>query len=165
MFKGSMVAIVTPLKNGNVDEQRLKELIEFQLENGTDAIVPCGTTGESATLSHDEHDKVIDITVNTVNKRVPVIAGTGSNSTAEAIKLTKHAKEIGEAMTNCLGKPIQVTIDIVKETIETPSSIKDQIQNQQQQEAEKIISDDSNIKALKEKFHATIVQTINSKNK
>lgn len=93
MLKGSMVAIVTPFKNGLVDEDNLRELIEFQIENGTDAIVPCGTTGESATLSHQEHKRVVEITVETVDKRVPVIAGTGSNSTEEAIKLTKHAKE------------------------------------------------------------------------
>lgn len=95
MFKGSMVAIVTPFKNGELDETKLKELIEFQIKNGTKVIVPCGTTGESPTLSHQEHDRVIDITVKTVNGRVPVIAGTGSNSTAEALRLTKHAKSAG----------------------------------------------------------------------
>src|SRR5512137_1130137 len=95
MFKGSIVAIVTPFKNGKVDEEALRGLIEFQIENGTDAIVPCGTTGESPVLSHEEHDRVIEITVDAVRKRVPVIAGTGSNSTAEAIRLTKHALEVG----------------------------------------------------------------------
>lgn len=95
MFKGSMVAIVTPFKDGELDKAKLKEMIEFQIENGTKVIVPCGTTGESPTLSHEEHDRVIDITVETVNGRVPVIAGTGSNSTAEALRLTKHAKEAG----------------------------------------------------------------------
>jgi 4-hydroxy-tetrahydrodipicolinate synthase len=95
MFKGAIVAIVTPFKNGEVDEEALRELIEFQIENGTDGIVPCGTTGESATLSHDEHDRVIEITVDAVKKRVPVIAGTGSNSTKEAIRLTRHAHDVG----------------------------------------------------------------------
>lgn len=95
MFKGAIVAIVTPFKNGKVDEEALRGLIEFQIENGTDAIVPCGTTGESPVLSHEEHDRVIEITVDAVKKRVPVIAGTGSNSTAEAIRLTKHAQEVG----------------------------------------------------------------------
>jgi len=95
MFKGAIVAIVTPFKNGQVDEEKLRELIEFQIENGTDGIVPCGTTGESPTLSHEEHDRVIEITVDAVKKRVPVIAGTGSNSTAEALRLTKHAHECG----------------------------------------------------------------------
>lgn len=95
MFKGAIVAIVTPFKNGKVDEEALRGLIEYQIENGTDAIVPCGTTGESPVLSHEEHDRVIEITVKAVNKRVPVIAGTGSNSTAEAIRLTKHAHEVG----------------------------------------------------------------------
>lgn len=95
MFTGAIVAIVTPFKNGKVDEEKLRELIEFQIENGTDAIVPCGTTGESPTLSHEEHDRVIEITVEAVRKRVPVIAGTGSNSTEEALRLTKHAHEVG----------------------------------------------------------------------
>lgn len=95
MFKGSIVAIVTPFKNGELDEAKLRELIEFHIKNGTKGIVPCGTTGESPTLSHEEHERVIDITVETVNGRVPVIAGSGSNSTAEALRLTKHAKEAG----------------------------------------------------------------------
>jgi len=95
MFKGAMVAIVTPFKSNQIDEKALRELIEFQIASGTDAIVPCGTTGESATLSHEEHDRVIEITVDAVRKRVPVIAGTGSNSTTEALRLTKHAYEAG----------------------------------------------------------------------
>ncbi|OQY51063.1 MAG: 4-hydroxy-tetrahydrodipicolinate synthase [Desulfobacteraceae bacterium 4572_87] len=95
MFEGSIVAIVTPFKNGQVDEEGYRKLIEFQIENGTSAIVPCGTTGESATLDVNEHARVIDIAVEAVNKRVPVIAGTGGNSTREAIALSKHAKEVG----------------------------------------------------------------------
>ncbi len=95
MFKGSMVAIVTPFKNGAVDEKALGDLIEFHIKNGTDLIVPCGTTGESATLSHEEHHQVVEFTVKTVNKRVPVVAGSGSNSTEESVKLTKHAKKAG----------------------------------------------------------------------
>lgn len=95
MIHGSMVAIVTPFRNGKIDEKALKDLIEFQIENGTHGIVPCGTTGESPTLSHEEHEYVIELTVNAVAKRVPVIAGTGSNSTKEAIRLTRFAKEIG----------------------------------------------------------------------
>jgi 4-hydroxy-tetrahydrodipicolinate synthase len=95
MFSGAIVAIVTPFKEGKVDEKSLRELIEFQIKNGTDGIVPCGTTGESSTLSHEEHDRVIEITVDAVKKRVPVIAGTGSNSTDEALRLTKHAYEAG----------------------------------------------------------------------
>ena len=95
MFKGSFVAIVTPFKDGKVDEEAYRELIDFQIENGTSGIVPCGTTGESATLNMEEHIGVIKIAVEAVNKRVPVIAGTGGNSTIEAIQLTKHAKEIG----------------------------------------------------------------------
>ncbi len=95
MFKGSIVAIVTPFNNGKIDEKKLRELIEFQIKNGTSGIVPCGTTGESATLSFDEHDRVIEITIEQVGKRIPVIAGTGSNSTEEAIMLTKHASQAG----------------------------------------------------------------------
>jgi 4-hydroxy-tetrahydrodipicolinate synthase len=95
MFSGAIVAIVTPFKNGKVDEETLRRLIEFQIANGTDGIVPCGTTGESSTLSHEEHDRVIEITIDAVKKRVPVIAGTGSNSTDEALRLTKHAHEAG----------------------------------------------------------------------
>ena len=95
MFKGSFVAIVTPFKNGKIDEKAYADLIEFQIGEGTQGIVPCGTTGESATLSHQEHERVVEITVEIVNKRVPVIAGTGSNSTSEAIMLTRHAKDAG----------------------------------------------------------------------
>lgn len=95
MFTGSFVAIVTPFLKGKVDERALAELIEWQIAKGTNGIVPCGTTGESATLSHEEHNRVIELTVEVVNRRVPVIAGTGSNSTAEAITLTKHAKQAG----------------------------------------------------------------------
>ena len=95
MFTGSLVAIVTPFRNGQVDERALAELIEWHIAKGTNGIVPCGTTGESATLSHGEHNRVIELTVEVVNRRVPVIAGTGSNSTEEAIALTKHAKQAG----------------------------------------------------------------------
>lgn len=95
MFRGSIVAIVTPFKEGRVDEEAYRELIEFQIENNTSAIVPCGTTGESATLNVEEHNRVIDIAVDAVKKRVPVIAGTGANSTSEAIELTAHAKKAG----------------------------------------------------------------------
>lgn len=95
MFKGAIVAIVTPFKKGKVDESSLRKLVEFQIKNGTDGIVPCGTTGESSTLSHEEHDRVIEIVIDAVKKRVPVIAGTGSNSTAEAIRLTRHAYKAG----------------------------------------------------------------------
>ena len=95
MFQGSFVALVTPFKNGKIDEDALKNLIEFQISNGTNGIVPCGTTGESATLNIEEHNQVVDIAVRAVNGRIPVIAGTGSNSTEEAIKMTRHAKEAG----------------------------------------------------------------------
>ena len=95
MFGGAIVAIVTPFRNGKVDEQALRKLIEEQIAAGTDGIAPCGTTGESTTLSHEEHDRVIEITIDAVRKRIPVIAGTGSNSTAEALRLTRHAWEAG----------------------------------------------------------------------
>ena len=95
MFSGAITALVTPFKNGKVDEEALRQLIEFQIESGINGLVPCGTTGESPTLSHKEHDRVIEITIDAAKKRVPVIAGTGSNSTAEALRLTKHAFDAG----------------------------------------------------------------------
>ena len=95
MFEGAMVALVTPFKNGKVDEKKLTEIVEFHIKNGTSGIVPCGTTGESATLSYEEHDRAIEIVIEAANKKVAVIAGTGSNSTAEALMLTKHAKKAG----------------------------------------------------------------------
>lgn len=95
MYKGSMVALVTPFKDGRVDYGALKRLVEFHIENRTSALVPCGTTGESATLSYEEHDRVIELTVKYAKRRIPVIAGTGANSTEEAIALTKHAGKAG----------------------------------------------------------------------
>ena len=95
MFKGSIVALVTPFQNGRVDEAKIKELVEFHIENGTDGIVPCGTTGESPTLSIEEHEHVVEICIASVAGRIPVLAGTGSNSTAEAVTLTKHAAKSG----------------------------------------------------------------------
>ena len=94
-FNGAITALVTPFINGELDEQGLVDLIEFQIESGIHGIVPCGTTGESATLDFDEHKRVIDLTVKTVAGRVPVIAGTGANSTSEAIELTESAKDSG----------------------------------------------------------------------
>ena len=95
MFQGSIVAIVTPFKNNKLDEKALTDLIEWHIAEGTHAIVPCGTTGESATLEYEEHYRVIELTVKAVNGRVPVIAGTGANSTSETIMMTKKAKEVG----------------------------------------------------------------------
>lgn len=95
MFQGSMVAIITPFKDGKIDEKAYGELIDFHISNGTDGIVPCGTTGESATLSYDEHNRLVRFTVEASAGRVPVIAGTGSNSTDEAIYLTAYAKQCG----------------------------------------------------------------------
>ena len=95
MFEGSIVAIVTPFEDGKIDERRLSELIEFHISEGTSAILPCGCTGEAATLTHKEQEYMIKLVIGIVNKRVPVIAGTGSNSTEEALALTKSAKEAG----------------------------------------------------------------------
>jgi len=95
IFKGSIVAIVTPFKNGKVDEATLRKLVVFHIDNGTSGIVPCGTTGESATLDYDEHDRVIEVCIEAAQGKIPVIAGTGSNSTAEAITMTKHAAKAG----------------------------------------------------------------------
>jgi len=95
MFAGSFVAIVTPFSQGKFDEKVMADLIEFHIAHGTQGIVPCGTTGESATLTPQEHERVVAVTVEIVNKRIHVIAGTGSNSTDEAITFTKHAKAVG----------------------------------------------------------------------
>jgi 4-hydroxy-tetrahydrodipicolinate synthase len=95
MFKGSNVALVTPFKNNKLDVDNYIELIHFHIKNGTNGLVPAGTTGESPTLSHEEHEKVIELCINETKGKIPVIAGTGSNSTEEAISLTKHAEEAG----------------------------------------------------------------------
>ncbi|MDA9717375.1 4-hydroxy-tetrahydrodipicolinate synthase [Candidatus Pelagibacter sp.] len=95
MFKGSNVALITPFKNNKVDEEKYIKIINFHLENGTNGLVPVGTTGESPTLSHDEHQKLIELSIRESKGRIPVIAGTGSNSTEEAISLTKHAEKAG----------------------------------------------------------------------
>lgn len=95
MFKGSIVAIVTPFKNGKFDEKTYGDLIEWHIKQGTHGIVPCGTTGEASTLGFEEHYRVIEVAVKAANKRVPVIAGTGANSTDEAIEITKKAKKLG----------------------------------------------------------------------
>jgi len=94
-ISGSIVAIVTPFLDDKIDEVALRNLVEFHIANGTDGIVPCGTTGESATLSHDEHFNVVEIVIDQVKGRIPVIAGAGSNSTTETILLTEHAKKCG----------------------------------------------------------------------
>jgi len=95
MFKGSNVALVTPFKDNKLDEETYIKLINFHLENGTNGLVPAGTTGESPTLSHAEHEKVIELCINETKGKIPVIAGTGSNSTEEAVALTKHAEKAG----------------------------------------------------------------------
>ncbi|MCK5271841.1 MAG: 4-hydroxy-tetrahydrodipicolinate synthase [Sedimentisphaerales bacterium] len=95
MFTGSLVALVTPFTDGRVDFETLRELVNFQVESGIDGVVPVGTTGESPTLSHEEHKKVIEVVVDEVGGRVPVVVGAGSNSTAEAVDLTRFAKETG----------------------------------------------------------------------
>ncbi|MBU0759735.1 MAG: 4-hydroxy-tetrahydrodipicolinate synthase [Candidatus Omnitrophica bacterium] len=111
MFKGAMTAIITPFKKGRVDEKKLAELVDLQIKGGAKAIVPCGTTGESATLSYEEHERVIEVVIEAVNKKVSVIAGTGSNNTSEAIMLTAYAKEAGASaslqITPYYNKPTQ----------------------------------------------------------
>ncbi len=96
-FQGSFVALVTPFRNGKLDEAKVRELVELHASHGTDGIVPCGTTGESPTLSHDEHKRVVEIVIEAARGRLKVVAGTGSNSTAEAIDLTRHAERAGAA--------------------------------------------------------------------
>jgi 4-hydroxy-tetrahydrodipicolinate synthase len=95
MFKGSIVALITPFKDGKVDEAAFQSFVDWQIREGTHGLVPCGTTGESPTLSHDEHHRVVELCVEVAKGRVPVIAGAGSNSTAEAVSLTRHAKQAG----------------------------------------------------------------------
>ena len=96
-FQGSFVAMVTPFRNGKVDEAKLRELVEFHIAHGTDGLIPCGTTGESPGLTHDEHRRVVEVVIEASRGRIRVVAGTGSNSTAEAIELTKHAERAGAA--------------------------------------------------------------------
>jgi len=95
MFKGSLVALITPFKNGALDEKRFQSFVEWQIKEGTHGVIPCGTTGESPTLSHEEHKRVVELTVEVAKGKVPVIAGAGSNSTAEAIDFMQHAKKAG----------------------------------------------------------------------
>ena len=95
MFKGSMTALITPFKNGGVDEEAFQSFVDWQIQEGSHGVVPVGTTGESPTLSHDEHKRVVELCIEAADGRVPVIAGTGSNSTDEAVDLTKHAKAAG----------------------------------------------------------------------
>jgi len=128
MFSGSFVAVVTPFKNNRVDVEKLKELVEFHIKKGTSGIVPCGTTGESPTLSHEEHRLVIETVVKTVNGRIKVIAGTGSNNTNEAIELTRFAKKVGAdgclVITPYYNKPTQNGLYLhfkkIAETVDIP---------------------------------------------
>jgi len=128
MFKGSIVAIVTPFKNGKFDEKAYGDLIEWHISQGTHGIVPCGTTGEASTLDFDEHYRVIEVAVKVVNKRIPVIAGTGANSTEEAITLTRKAKELGAdgalLVTPYYNKPTQEGLykhyKIIADTVDIP---------------------------------------------
>ncbi len=121
MFTGSMVALATPFKNGSVDEARIPELVEFQISRGTNVICPCGCTGEAATLTHDEQIRIVEIVVEAVAGRVKVVAGTGSNSTQEALTLTRRAKEAGAdgalMITPYYNKPTQKGLRLHYETI------------------------------------------------
>jgi 4-hydroxy-tetrahydrodipicolinate synthase len=128
MFSGSFVAVVTPFRNNKVDVEKLKELVEFHIKKGTSGIVPCGTTGESPTLSHEEHRIVIETVIKAVNGRIKVIAGTGSNNTNEAIELTRFAKKVGAdgclVITPYYNKPTQNGLYLhfkqIAETVDIP---------------------------------------------
>jgi 4-hydroxy-tetrahydrodipicolinate synthase len=128
MFTGSLVALITPFKDGAIDETAFRKLVDWQIEQGTDGLIPTGTTGESPTLSHDEHKRVVEICVEQAAGRVPVIAGTGSNSTTEAIELTRHAKDAGAdaalVVTPYYNKPTQEGLyrhfSAIAEAVELP---------------------------------------------
>src|SRR5256885_11222308 len=111
MFSGSITALLTPFKDGRVDEKAFQSFVQWQIDQGSHGLVPCGTTGESPTLSHEEHMRVVELCVEEARGRVPVIAGAGSNATAEAISLTKHAKKVGAdavlSVTGYYNKPSQ----------------------------------------------------------
>ena len=117
MFKGAFVAIVTPFRDGKLDEAALRGLLEFHLSNGTNGIVPCGTTGESPTLSHDEYERVIEITVEMVHGRLPVIAGTGFNATDKTVEATRFAKRPGPMVHS--SSPRTITVPPPKAFIST----------------------------------------------
>lgn len=127
MFIGSFVALVTPFQNGRVDLAKLEELVDYHIESGTHGLVPCGTTGESATLTHEEHEEVIRAVVGRTEGRIPVIAGTGSNSTAEAVRLTRFAERVGAdgalLITPYYNKPTQGGLRRHFETIAAETSL------------------------------------------
>ena len=128
IFKGSLVALVTPFaEDGSVDHDTIRELVEWHIQSGTNGIVPCGTTGESPTLSHQEHDAVVTTVVEAVNKRVPVLAGCGSNATAETLRLVKHAQDVGAdgalVITPYYNKPTQRGLIAHFETVAASSSL------------------------------------------
>jgi 4-hydroxy-tetrahydrodipicolinate synthase len=121
MFKGSFVALITPFKNGAIDEKRFQKFVGWQVKQGTDGLVPVGTTGESPTLSHKEHMRVVELCIEAADRRVPVVAGTGSNSTEEAVALTRHAKKAGAdaalVVTPYYNKPTQEGLYLHYKTI------------------------------------------------
>ncbi|MFC1566761.1 4-hydroxy-tetrahydrodipicolinate synthase [bacterium] len=161
-LEGSLVAIITPFKDGKVDEECLRKLVNWHIEQGTNGLVPCGTTGESATLSHDEHEQVVEIVVDEAKGKIPVVAGTGSNNTEEAVRLSQHAEKAGADA--CLviapyyNKPTQrgiyehfkkvadsVKIPIVMYNIQSRTGI-----NMQPETIAKLANDCKNIIAIKE---------------
>ncbi|BAQ17390.1 dihydrodipicolinate synthase [Methyloceanibacter caenitepidi] len=127
MFQGSITALITPFKDGSVDEAAFRKLVEWQIDQGTHGLVPCGTTGESPTLDHDEHRRVIELCIEAAAGRVPVIAGTGSNSTAEAVELTRHAKAAGAdgalVVTPYYNKPTQEGLYLHYEAVNAAADI------------------------------------------
>lgn len=126
-FRGSITALITPFRDGSLDEDAFRKLVEWQIDQGTHGLVPCGTTGESPTLNHDEHRRVIELCIETARGRVPVIAGTGSNSTVEAVELTRHAKSAGAdgalVVTPYYNKPTQEGLYLHYEAINAAADI------------------------------------------
>jgi 4-hydroxy-tetrahydrodipicolinate synthase len=127
LFQGSITALITPLKDGSLDETAFRRIVEWQIDQGTHGLVPCGTTGESPTLTHDEHRRVIELCIEAADGRVPVIAGTGSNSTREAVELTRHAKVAGAdgalVVTPYYNKPTQEGLYLHYKTINDSADI------------------------------------------
>src|SRR6478736_1024966 len=120
-FQGSITALITPFKNGEVDSKAFQRLVDWQIDQGTHGLVPVGTTGESPTLSHEEHKRVVELCIEAAGRRIPVIAGTGSNCTSEAVTLTRHAKEAGWSRPTTTSRPRRAFTSILRRSTTRPT--------------------------------------------